>query len=61
MAQGDYTLTHHGVHNISGAALTTAVAGVNITEAERLSGARLFFVPAAQGQVAVLEGTPALA
>ena len=60
MAIGDLVLTHHGVHNISGAALTTAIAGVNITEAERLSGAVLLLVPSAQGQVAVLEVTSTL-
>ena len=60
MALGDLVLTHHGVHNISGAALKTAIDAVNITESERLSGAVLLLVPSDQGQVAVLEVTHTL-
>ena len=61
MAIGDMTLTHHGVHNISGAALATAVGNINLSNEEFQSGARVFIVPAGQGQVAVLEVAPALA
>lgn len=56
MAPGDYSLTNHGTYELSGAAaLATAVADVNITAEEHISGAALYLVPASNGQVTVLE------
>ena len=55
MTSGDFTLVHHGIYDVSGAALITAVSGVNIPFAAIVSGASLFIVSAGDGQVAVLE------
>ena len=55
MADGDFALIHHGVHDLSGAALYTAVANVNIPSKTIASGAGLFLVSAGNAQVAVLE------
>ena len=59
MPAGDMTLTNHGVYDLSGAAIATAVGDINITAGEFISGARVFIVPAGNGQAAVFEVTPA--
>ena len=55
MASQDFSLVHHGIYDVSGAALVTAVGRVNIPFAAIASGAALYIVPAGAGQVAVLE------
>lgn len=49
MATGDCTLTNYGTYDVSGAALKTAVDGVNLGSTDA-SGARLFLIPTASGQ-----------
>lgn len=54
MASGDPTLTDHGIYSISGAALKTAVdaiTGVTLGH----SGASLYFIPAGEGQINLLQ------
>ena len=55
MALGDHTLVHHGICDLSGAAITTKVGQVNIPFAGVASGSALYIVPAGDGQAAVLE------
>ena len=50
MVAGDITLTYHGTHNISGATLFSTVNALNITSTQHASGARMFFVPTANGE-----------
>ena len=46
---GSLTLSNHGMFDMSGAALTSAVATVNSTTNKFMSGAGLYFIPAANG------------
>ena len=55
MVSGDLILTNHGVFELSAAGLKTKVDTLNILALEFISGARLHFVPAGNGQVRLLE------
>lgn len=55
MPAGDLTLTNHGIFTLSEGSLKTKVDAQNITAGEFLSGARLYFVPAGNGQVQLLQ------
>ena len=55
MAVGDLTMTNHGVFELSAAGLKTKVDTLNITSVAFGSGAQLYFVPAGNGQVRLLE------
>ena len=53
MASGDPTLTLHGVYDMSGAALQTAVDAITPYH-PLLSGASIHFIPAGDGQCSLV-------
>ncbi len=53
MTAGDTTLTDHGVFTISGSPLKTIVDGINLVN--YMSGSRLYFMPAGEGQINLLQ------
>ena len=50
MVDGAYSLTNHGVYNISGAALGTAIGSVNIKAAAHISGSHIVLIPMSDGK-----------
>jgi len=54
MAVGDPTLTNHGIYNLSGSALKSAVDAISAVHPV-LSGGAVYLLPVGYGQVQVID------
>ena len=54
MVSGDLSLVDHGVFNVSGADMATAVGGIGPL-VRIISGAALHFIPVGEGQINLLQ------
>ena len=55
MPAGDFSLVTHGIFDLSGAGIATAVGNINIDALQIASGAGVHIVSTGQGSAAVLE------